>query len=37
TLVNDEAVKNPAILNIDPFGEGWLAEISLMTLTKSIH
>ncbi|MBQ9904070.1 MAG: glycine cleavage system protein H [Synergistaceae bacterium] len=28
TLVNDEAVKNPAILNIDPFGEGWLAEIS---------
>ena len=21
------AVKNPAILNIDPFGEGWIAEI----------
>ena len=26
--VNPEVLTSPAILNIDPYGEGWLAEIS---------
>ena len=26
--VNNQPLESPAILNIDPFGEGWLAEIS---------
>ncbi|MBQ9574269.1 MAG: hypothetical protein IJR27_03220, partial [Synergistaceae bacterium] len=25
--VNAEVIKSPAIINIDPFGEGWIAEI----------
>ena len=26
--VNEEVLKSPSILNVDPFGEGWLAEIT---------
>ncbi len=25
--INPEVLKTPAILNVDPFGEGWIAEI----------
>ncbi|MCG8918827.1 glycine cleavage system protein GcvH [Actinokineospora sp. PR83] len=29
TAVNDEAVEAPELLNSDPYGEGWLVEITI--------
>ena len=26
--VNDSVIESPALINLDPFGEGWLAEIT---------
>lgn len=28
TRINPEPLKSPGLINIDPYGEGWLAEIS---------
>ena len=28
TAINDEALNDPSVINVDPYGDGWLLEIS---------
>jgi glycine cleavage system H protein len=34
--VNEEAISNPALLNDDPYGEGWLLVVSPINLKKEL-
>lgn len=37
--VNDEVIKNPSLINSDPYGRGWIAvlEVEDVTPIKSLH
>lgn len=34
--INDKIVKNPELINKDPYGEGWLVKIQIINLNESL-